>query len=269
MTHKESRKQHLKQKRKSEEKKNNMIKVNAYTVKGEKSGKTDLPYEVKKVNLDLLAQAMRVYEDKTHPGTSMVKTRGMQTRSTKKIYRQKGTGGARHGARSAPIFVGGGVAHGPKGVKRILTLPKKLRQKALLSALLLKSERNEVIVVSKLGDIKKTKQASELLKKISSNMDGVESFDGFLFAFSKANNKVTQFLRNLEKVSFTPFVNLNARHVLTARVLILDKEALDEQEKKEKTEKDSGKARSHASNPKAVKVKSVAKNRKQNLRQSL
>src|SRR5690554_4960009 len=68
-----------------------------------------------KANPTLLAQAVRVYLSNLRQGTSKVKTRSEVSRTRAKWYRQKGTGNARHGARSAPIFVGGGVAHGPNG----------------------------------------------------------------------------------------------------------------------------------------------------------
>ncbi|MBI1872200.1 50S ribosomal protein L4, partial [Candidatus Collierbacteria bacterium] len=73
-----------------------------------------------KVNEALLSQVIHVYRANTHQNTSKVKTRGEVNRTTKKVYRQKGTGNARHGARSAPIYVGGGVAHGPSGVSPAL-----------------------------------------------------------------------------------------------------------------------------------------------------
>lgn len=78
------------------------------------------------VNEALLNQVIHVYRDNTHQNTSRVKNRGEINRTHHKVYKQKGTGNARHGARSAPIYVGGGVAHGPSGVKPAL---KKLNQK--------------------------------------------------------------------------------------------------------------------------------------------
>src|SRR3990170_7427665 len=125
-----------------------MIKLTIYSAKGTRKGSTNLPKSfIEKENLALLSQAVRVYEDRKHPGLSKVKTRGEVTASTRKIYRQKGTGGARHGAISAPIFVGGGIAHGPKGVKRILSLPKKMRKKALISSLNWKLKDSELFVI--------------------------------------------------------------------------------------------------------------------------
>src|SRR3989344_5966768 len=98
-----------------------MLKVNLYDSAGKKKEGLSLPKEFEvKPNFRLLAQAYHVYEDRTHLGLAKAKTRGEVRISTKKIYKQKGTGGARHGAKSAPIFVGGGVAHGPKGIKRKL-----------------------------------------------------------------------------------------------------------------------------------------------------
>ena len=74
-----------------------------------------------KANSTLLAQAIRVYGSNSHQKTSKVKTRGEVDGSTRKIYRQKGTGNARHGAKYAPIFVGGGIAHGPTGILKLLS----------------------------------------------------------------------------------------------------------------------------------------------------
>lgn len=84
----------------------------------------------------LLAQALRVYESNSHQKTHKVKTRGEVDGSTRKIYRQKGTGKARHGAKYAPNFVGGGIGHGPTGVRpQNMVLPKAMRRRALSVAL--------------------------------------------------------------------------------------------------------------------------------------
>lgn len=84
----------------------------------------------------LIAQAIYVYQENTHKGMSKVKTRGEINLTHKKAYKQKGTGNARHGAKSAPIFVGGGVVFGPRGLKlRSKSLNKKMKLKALLGAL--------------------------------------------------------------------------------------------------------------------------------------
>ena len=83
------------------------------------------------VNPALLTQVLHVYRDNAHQNTSKVKTRGELTRTTRKMYKQKGTGNARHGSRMAPIFVGGGVAHGPTGVQPTnLKLNRKMKAAA-------------------------------------------------------------------------------------------------------------------------------------------
>ena len=143
-----------------------MNKLNVYTSKGVKKAPVSFPKVFQeKENLVLLAQAIRVYEWKKHPGLSKVKTRGEVVASTRKIYRQKGTGRARHGAKSAPIFVGGGKAHGPRGVKRKLAFPRKMRQRALKIALTMKAKDRAMIVIEEISSLKKTKEAQQLLNK--------------------------------------------------------------------------------------------------------
>lgn len=133
-----------------------MIKLNVYSQNGTKKTSINMPKDlIEKENRTLLAQAIRVYESGKHPGLSKVKTRGEVRASKRKIYRQKGTGQARHGAKSAPIFVGGGKAHGPKGVKRVLSLPRKMRQKALKIALSMKAGEKRLVVIDGVGSLKK------------------------------------------------------------------------------------------------------------------
>ena len=144
-----------------------MAKVNAYSVKGIKKQDVSLPRGfVEKENPALLAQAIKVYESRSHFGLSKTKTRGEVTASTRKIYRQKGTGRARHGALSAPIFVGGGKAHGPKGEKRELSLPKKMRRKVLKIALGLKVRNDDLVIIDGISALKKTKEAQTLVDKV-------------------------------------------------------------------------------------------------------
>ena len=98
-----------------------------------------------KGNTALLSQAVRIYTSNSHQKTSRVKTRGEVQGSTRKIYRQKGTGNARHGAKYAPIFVGGGIAHGPKGVQpENMILPKTMRRRALAAAMAAKLQDSAI-----------------------------------------------------------------------------------------------------------------------------
>src|SRR6185437_7247197 len=113
------------------------VSVDVVGIDGKVTGKIALPGEIfgEKLNKALLAQAVRVYLANQRQGNASTKTRGEVDGSTRKIYRQKGTGRARHGSVRAPIFVHGGIAHGPKPRDFSLTMPQKMKQKALFSAL--------------------------------------------------------------------------------------------------------------------------------------
>lgn len=202
------------------------MKVNTYSAQGRKVGSTNLPKRfVEPENLDLLAQAIHVYGARNHPGLSKTKTRGEITASTRKVWRQKGTGRARHGAVSAPIFVGGGKAHGPVGVKRSLTLPKKMRQKALKVAMSIKAQNGEMVVVNGISTLKKTKDAAVLLHKIAEK-------GRFTVALSNEGFRTNLALRNLKNVTVFRFSDLNAYKVYLGGILIVDKDALEESTKR-------------------------------------
>lgn len=224
------------------------MKLNTYTSTGSKSSSIDLPKQYQaKENMVLLAQAIRVYENRLHPGLSKTKRRGEITATTRKVYRQKGTGMARHGAKSAPIFVGGAKAHGPTGLKRKLTLPKKMRQKALKVALGLKSKNGEVVVVSNISSLKKTKQAVGLIDQLTQKEKWTGKNLRFTFALSEKNKNAFLALRNIKNVDVVPFRSLNAHKVYFGGILIIDKEALNSKSKQstrsgdQESKKESGK----------------------------
>nr|AKQ04349.1 ribosomal protein, L4/L1 family, large subunit ribosomal protein L4 [uncultured Microgenomates bacterium Rifle_16ft_4_minimus_5036] len=203
------------------------MKVNTYSIKGEKKGEVNLPKKYDNKGSDLLlAQAVRVYEDRLHPGLSRVKSRGEVAGSRKKIYRQKGTGGARHGAKSAPIFVGGGIVHGPMGLKRVLTLPKKMKEIALNTALAIKADENKLLVVKDLGKLSKTKDAFGFIKQTIKEMKVANSAT-FVFALAKKNESAAKALRNIKQVKTLPFSNLNALNVVNTQFLVIDEDALE------------------------------------------
>src|SRR3989344_3772462 len=204
-----------------------MYKLSVYSIKGVKKGTINLPKAVEeRSNLPLLAQAMRVYEDRQHPGLSRVKTRAEVRISKRKIYRQKGTGGAIHGAKSAPIFVGGGVAHGPKGVKKILRLPQQMKRKAMLVGLTSKAKENHLVVVSGVSGIQKTKEAYALINKIN---DGEEIITAkCTFIISEKNNLIYRYLRNIKNLNVVSSKDLNSYLTTNAKVTLIDEDALSE-----------------------------------------
>jgi len=202
-----------------------MSKANVYSVKGVKGQAITLPKNFsEKENKILLAQAIRVYENRLHPGLSKTKRRGEVIATTRKVWRQKGTGRARHGARSAPIFVGGGKAHGPTGVKRRLVLPKKMRQKSLNIALSMKAKNGQVIVVDNTSSLKKTKEAQSLIDKIISKEKKMKKDQRFTFVLTDGNLQARLALRNIKKVGVIDYKNLNAYQVFFGEVLIFDKD---------------------------------------------
>lgn len=197
-----------------------MSKATVYSAKGTKLEAMTLPKDFNgKVNWPLLTQAIRVFEERSHLGLAKTKTRAEINRTKKKWYRQKGTGGARHGAKSAPIFVGGGVAHGPKPVRRILTLSKKMASKALNSALALKGQNQEVVIVSGLAKITKTKEVALLIKKLSSGKK-----KNFTFVLSQDNLAAKRAIRNIAGVKIVNYRDLNAFRVFWGGILVFDKE---------------------------------------------
>ncbi|MGH9858113.1 MAG: 50S ribosomal protein L4, partial [Acidobacteriota bacterium] len=146
------------------------VNVNVLGLDGKVIGKMSLPGEIfgEKVNKALLAQAVRVYLANQRQGNASTKTRGEVDGSTRKIYRQKGTGRARHGSLRAPIFVKGGIVFGPKPRDFSLSMPQKMKRKALFSALSAKIQDQQLTVMSGLEDMKpKTKAFVALLKSLS------------------------------------------------------------------------------------------------------
>ncbi len=156
-------------------------------------------------------------------GTHSTKTRGEVAYSGRKILPQKGTGNARHGDRGANIFVGGGVAHGPKPRDYWYPLPKKVRKLALKMALSDKAQNKAVSIVSKidLGDTPKTKKALEFLKK-----NKVES-EKVLIVLPEKEEVIYKSFRNLPNVRVITTDGLNVYDILWSDRLFIVKDALE------------------------------------------
>ena len=204
-----------------------MPKTDLLDINGKKVGTINLPPEIfaAEVNPPLMAQAVRVYlanQRKAHPKT---KTRAEVNRTKAKWYRQKGTGRARHGSRAAPIFVGGGVAHGPTGEQNYqLKMPKKMKKAALFSALTSKFKEKEILVVKDLEKIEpKTKKMAEVLKKIQI----LNSKFQILLVLPKLLENVVLAGRNLENLEIAQAADLNTYQVLASDKLIFLPESID------------------------------------------
>lgn len=205
--------------------KRSSLEVKIYNIEGQEIDKTMLPKEIFEVKASpaLLAQYVRVYLANQRQGTQSVKTRGEVIGSTRKIYRQKGTGRARHGSRKAPIFVGGGSAHAPKPRDYSLKMNKKQKIKALYGALSQRAQEEKITIVEGLLDIAaKTKHMSKILKNLS--LDQKKRL--LLISPQKNHVSLYQAVRNIAYVDCVDVESLNAYTILRCSHLIFAKEAL-------------------------------------------
>ena len=145
------------------------MKVKVINIKDQKMDDIELSDKIFKAkpNKELIKSIVNWQINHLKPRTAKTKQRNEVSGATAKIYAQKGTGGARHSSRKAPIFVGGGVAHGPKGaVYRTLKINKKVKKLGLQQILSLKNNDNSLFVVEDFKEeIKKTKLFNNFLKK--------------------------------------------------------------------------------------------------------
>lgn len=202
------------------------LSIPVYSLTGRAAGTLALPKEIfgKEVNKQLLAQAVRVYMTNQKIFTASTKGRGEVKGSTAKIYRQKGTGRARHGSIRAPIFVGGGIVFGPKSRKVRLDLPKKMKKAALLSALSAKLVDKGVMGLTGIEKASgKTKELAKLLTKIRVR-------NALIVSAEKTDN-VVRAARNIPGVDVLPVNLINAYEILKHRVLLLTKEAVEKLKK--------------------------------------
>jgi len=208
-----------------------MPKADLYTITGTKSGKIDLPSEIfaAKINEPLMAQAVRVYLSNQRKAKAKIKSRGEIAKTTAKWYRQKGTGRARHGARSAPIFVGGGVAHGPTGNQNYkLRMSKKMKRQALLSALTSKFKGGEILVVKGMKKVEpKTKEMMKILERLARNWKLETENWKLTIVLPEVLENVIQAARNIQGVNLIQTNILNTYEVLNGGKLIFMKESID------------------------------------------
>lgn len=177
-----------------------------------------------KVNQPLISQAIRVYLANQRQGTSAVQSRSDVNRTKAKIYRQKGTGKARHGSRNAPIFVGGGVAHGPSGVQNwSLVLSKKQKQVAMISALSLQSKQTLVSDIP-LETSGKTKYAARFLKTINPDLRKC------LLILHKDTEPTRRSFTNIPCVTIRSVAKLNVLDVMSADLLVFTSQAISDLE---------------------------------------
>ena len=221
-----------------------VLKTDVFNLQGNKIAKITLPSEIfgVPVNPQLLAQAVRIYLANQRAGTHKVKTRSETSGSTRKIYRQKGTGRARHGDIKAPIFVGGGIAHGPKIRNYSLNFPYKMKTKALFQALTQKFNSDSVkIVMDFNGFPPKTKEMAKFLTSFNLFNKKKDKFTKTLLVTDKVNREVFLASRNLQNLSVTPVNQLNTYEVMKATNVILMKKVIESLREKSGSTAISGK----------------------------
>lgn len=169
---------------------------------------------------DILHRVVRWQRNKAQAGTHKVKTRREVSYSTKKIYRQKGTGGARHGARSAPIFRKGGIYKGPVVRSHAHDLPKKVRALGLKLALSAKAKSGSLVVINEAASAGKTsalaKQVKDLGWKRALIIDGAAVDETFAVA-----------ARNIDGLDILPTMGANVYDILKRDTLVITKAGVE------------------------------------------
>jgi large subunit ribosomal protein L4 len=199
------------------------MKVSVLNMSGKEVGAVELPADIFEtdINRDLMHQALVRQLANRRRGTHKAKTRGEIRRTGAKWYRQKGTGRARHGSRRAPIFVGGGVAHGPLPRSYRKDMPRKMRRAAIRSALSAKALNGDIVILDKLEmDEPKTKRMAGVMK-------GLTGEASTLVLLPDADDNVEKSARNMRDVKTLRVGYLNIRDLLGHHKLVMSLPALE------------------------------------------
>jgi large subunit ribosomal protein L4 len=199
------------------------MKVSVFNMAGEEVNSVDLPASIfeAKINRDLMHQALVRQLANARLGTHKAKGRSEVNRTGAKAYRQKGTGNARHGSKRAPIFVGGGVAHGPLPRKYTKQMPRKMRRAALRSALSVKAENAAIVLVDDLTlDAPKTRDMKAFVQTLVNGESALVLLPG-------RNENVEKSARNLTDVKAMQANYLNIRDLLGYDKIVMPLAALD------------------------------------------
>lgn len=199
------------------------MKVPVFNMAGEEVSVHELPASVFEatINRDLMHQALVRQMANARQGNHKAKTRAEVSYSTAKIYRQKGTGRARHGSRKAPIFVGGGKAHGPRPRKYTKNMPRKMRRAALCSALSVKAGQGDILLLDELQmDVPKTKHMATMARALAGN-------ESVLLLLPERNENVEKSARNLADLKALRANYLNIRDLLGYNKVVMPLSALE------------------------------------------
>ena len=198
------------------------MKLDVITLDGGKAGSVELGDDIfgLEPRADILHRVVRWQRNKAQAGTHKVKTRSEVSYSTKKIYRQKGTGGARHGSRKAPIFRKGGIYKGPTPRSHAHDLPKKVRQLGLKHALSAKAKSGALVIIEAAASEGKSAVLAKQVKNLGWQraliIDGSEVSESFAMA-----------ARNVEGVDILPTMGANVYDILKRDTLVITKAGVE------------------------------------------
>jgi large subunit ribosomal protein L4 len=199
------------------------MQVEVLNIEGKQTGRSvELPDEIFGIepNDHVIYLAVKQYQGAQRQGSHKVKTRAEVKGSSKKLHKQKGTGGARKGNLRNPLYKGGGTIFGPKPHKYDIKLNRKVKDLAKMSALAYKAKESAIIVLEDIKmDAPKTSAFAGILSNL--NLTGKRS----LFVIPEYNDNLYLSLRNVPSVSGTLLSDLNTYDILNANVLVLSESA--------------------------------------------
>jgi large subunit ribosomal protein L4 len=198
------------------------MQVDVKNIAGETVGEVELRDDIFGIepNRAVMHQALVRQLTNRRLGTHNTKSRGEVSRSKAKWYRQKGTGRARHGSRNAPIFVGGGIAHGPKPRHYVQDMPRKMRRLALRSALSIKAAEERIVVVDALDfEAPKTRVMLDTLRNLNVDSSAV-------ILVPERNENLERSANNLPDVKTLRAHYLNIQDLLKYDYLVVPTDAL-------------------------------------------
>jgi large subunit ribosomal protein L4 len=205
------------------------MEAKIYNKKGAEAGSIDLPENIFGLNwnADLVHQVFTSLNSNARANTAKTKDRSEVSGTTKKPWQQKGTGRARHGSKRSPIWVKGGVAHGPTPERNYKKkINKKMNVKALFTLLSEKLRKGQILFVDDISpETMKTKKASEIMNALG-NIAGFERLKGSKkvvahVAMDEMKNEVKKSYNNIPYVEIAELRNLNVSDVLNHRYLLI------------------------------------------------
>lgn len=200
------------------------MKLDIQTLDAKKAGSIDLDdavFGIADIRADILQRMVKYQLAKRRAGTHKTQSRGEVSRSHSKLYKQKGTGQARHGAANAPIFRGGGHAHNrlPRDYSHDLT--KKFRALALRHALSSKAKAGEIVVVDTIA-LKEPKTAA-----LSKSLAKLKLENALIIAGAEVDANFARAAANIKYIDVLPNAGLNVYDVLRCSKLVLTQDAVD------------------------------------------